>query len=448
MAKQKSLFDKMIQALTHTVDPIPTNLAKYDIVILGEVLGGILTQNFTKFTHGHKDIMYVSKSKNFEMNTLRPLYEQKKISKLNYFLLPVLTTHSSVAKPVESTVTKIDPKSSIIEFSNGRKIEYKNLVLDQGLIPAPEQIEGFIEALNDENCPVTSTIESTDPKKYFKNFTLFSSGDAYVYIPEFPFVGEVESYNFLMALDYIRYGEVLGTVSPLNSITIVNANDKFASHSVSLNKLIEDRLSKFSKTEVLYNTKITKINKNDNKLTLVDKNGVESIKDFSMAYIHPPSKANKLLQDAGLTNKSGIQVSVNNKTLQSSLYENIYSYGETADLPIQQTFQGSISQSHVVRHNILQQLDNRVPNAEYNGYSKGTLFTGMNTMTYFKSDYSGKDLVDEGWLKELWNYNQISGGGVKSYRKIYTSKKAGPPSFSYQKFPKGEELSTSLKKTN
>ena len=448
MAKQKSLFDKFIQLLTHTVDPIPNNLAKYDVVVLGEVLGGILTHNFTKFTHGHKDIMYISKSKSFEMSNIRPLYEQKRISKLDYFLLPVLTVHASVARPIDPTITKIDPSHSTIEFSNGKKIEYKTLVLEQGLTAAPEKIKGFLEALNDDVCPVISNLESINPKKYFKGFTLFSNGDAFVYIPEFPFAGEIETYNFLMSLDYFKYGEQIGYVSPLHSLTIINANDRFASNSQFLNKFIEERVSMHSKVNVLYNTKLTKIDKDSNKLSYVGKDGLEITKDFTYAYVHTPSKENKLLIDSGLANKSGIQVPVNPITLQHVNYDNIYSYGETADLKLQQSLMGSICQSHVVRHNILQQIENKRPNAEYNNNVALNLFTGMNSLSTYKASSNSAEVISQGGLIEKWNYKQMLRSGVKTFKKIYISKKAGPPKFGYQKFPEGEQVGPVLEKSH
>lgn len=99
-----------------------------------------MTRHLTNFTHGHKTIMYISKAKSFEMTTLWPLYEQKWLSKLDYFMLPVLILSPSVARPLENTVTKIDPNKSKIDFANGKSINYKTLILEPGLTPAPEKI--------------------------------------------------------------------------------------------------------------------------------------------------------------------------------------------------------------------------------------------------------------------------------------------------------------------
>lgn len=46
-----------------------------------------------------------------------------------------------------------------------------------------------------------------------------------------------------MTIDYLAYGEKIGLVSPLHSLTIINANDRFASHSKVLDDFIKNKIS-------------------------------------------------------------------------------------------------------------------------------------------------------------------------------------------------------------
>lgn len=58
-----------------------------------------------------------------------------------------------------------------------------------------------MEGLRDNNAPVLTTKTfSENPDKRLQAIDLFEHGDAFFYIPEFPFSGEVENYNFLYAL--------------------------------------------------------------------------------------------------------------------------------------------------------------------------------------------------------------------------------------------------------
>ena len=441
MHKKKSLFDKFIQKLTHSVDPVPNNMADYEVVIVGDLLGGIMTKHMTHFTHGHKSLMYLSKSKSFDMPFLRPLYEQRRVSKLEYYMLPVLVVSPSVARPSEPGISKIDPNASKIELTNGRVINYKTLVLDTGLTSAPEQIEGFIDALNDEVCPVLSTIDSTNPRKYYTGFPLVTNGHAFVYLPEFPFADEVESYNFLMSLSYFTYGETIGTVSPVHSLTIINANDRFTSHSELLNNFIKEKLAGYAKVEVLYNTKLVKIDKDNRRIMTEDKLGNRSTSDFAYVYVHIPTKTNPLLTSSGIVGENAKQISVDPKTLRHTKFDNIYSYGEGTALDIQPSFLGSIHQSHVVRHNVLEQIENRRPNAEYRGQTKVPIWVGMDSLSYFVSSYDKPaQITSDGWMSKL-TYYWMRKKYYKKLMAVCTSKNPGPPALKgYQKFPKGEQL--------
>jgi NADH dehydrogenase FAD-containing subunit len=441
MQKKKSLFDKFIQVLTHQVDAVPNNLPDYEVVIIGDALGGIMTKHLTHFTHGHKSIMYLNKSKNFEMPTLRPLYEQRRMKKLDYFVLPVLVVSSSVARPIESGVSAIDPNASKITLANGRSINYKTLILETGLQQAPEQVEGFLDALHDETCPVLSTMESNNPRKYYTGFPLFTNGNAFIYIPEFPFAGEVETYNFLMSLDYFQLGETLGTVSPLHSLTIINANDRFASHSPVLDNFIKEKLSKYSKVDVLYNTKLVKIDKDNRRIVTQDNQGQQKSHDFNYVYVHVPSKTNNLLTESGIISGNGKQIPVDPLSLKHTKFDNIYSYGEGAKLDIQPSFLGSIQQSHVVRHNVLEQIENRRPNAEYKGNTKLPLWTGIDTLSWFVGEYGNEGQVKNDGLAAKLSYYWMRKKYYKKLMNIYSSKNPGPPALrGYQKFPKGEQV--------
>lgn len=56
----------------------------------------------------------------------------------------------------------------------------------------------------------------------------FYNGDAFVYIPPFPFSGEVETYNFLFALEQWKEAEKVNLCSSKRTMTIINANDRFS----------------------------------------------------------------------------------------------------------------------------------------------------------------------------------------------------------------------------
>lgn len=65
-----------------------------------------------------------------------------------------------------------------------------------------DRINGFKEALQDPDCPVfTSNYFPSDKNEVLGGSALFETGDAYFYIPKFPFSGEVETFNFLFNIE-------------------------------------------------------------------------------------------------------------------------------------------------------------------------------------------------------------------------------------------------------
>lgn len=50
--KNQSTFDKVLKKVTHQSDQSPPGLKKYQLVIVGGHMGGILTRHFEKFDHG------------------------------------------------------------------------------------------------------------------------------------------------------------------------------------------------------------------------------------------------------------------------------------------------------------------------------------------------------------------------------------------------------------
>lgn len=80
------------------------------------------------------------------------------------------------------------------------------------------------------------------------------------YLPEFPFSGEVEAWNLLMALDTFRHFQNIGAVSPLHKIVVSTPNDRLVSHSELLNEYFMGKLEKYG-AEVRLGQKMTAVDK-------------------------------------------------------------------------------------------------------------------------------------------------------------------------------------------
>lgn len=440
MKKEKTLFDKFIKILTHQNDKSPADAKAYDLVLFGGAPSGIMTKNIAKFTHGHRTVFFSSLAKDAQMVELRIPFETKRIEDSKYNMGLSEITELSVAKDQNNPIKKLMPKENAVELTNGRVIHYSSLILEPGLQHAPESIPGFLEGLNRADGRVFSPLAKMGNPLYFGFFPLFEHGNAFIYIPEFPFENEVDQYNFLAALSTWEMGETYGMVSPLRNLTIINANDRFASKCDVLNEYLLKRLGQHKKVDVLYNTKLKAIDNANQLLTVEDAAGAQKQLEFNRVYVHVPTKANPIFEQAGLIKPGKKQIEVDPVSLASKEFENIFAYGEGVDLPIQRSLYATICQSHVVRHNALEYIDGRKPNAEYKGQTRLPIFTGVNSVATYYAEYNKAPKIRDGWLYEKLMYYYTVGQYAKKVKNIYTSKKAGPPARSYQKFPKGEKV--------
>jgi len=90
--------------------------------------------------------------------------------------------------------------------------------------------------------------------------TNFSNGTAVFYLPEFPYSGEVETSNLLLALDTFKHFMNIGQMSPLYHVVVVTANDRLISQSDLLNDFYVRKLEEYG-VEVRYGQTMTAIDK-------------------------------------------------------------------------------------------------------------------------------------------------------------------------------------------
>ena len=439
--KQKSFFDKVLQIITHQADRSPVGLSKYDTVILGRDFAVMTSKKVAKITHGHSTMFFQSPNRDIFLRELRILSETRKCDGSAYKLGIGETVEISAAKDNANHVVKIEPEKSKLIFRNGNSIEYGSLILDSGLEYDFDAIPGLEEGLNQPHGSVFSPYHyslNLQPYNFFPNF---SQGNAFIYLPEFPFHNEVENLNFLIALDTWEAQEKMGIISPLRNLTIVNANDRFASHCGHLDKFIRERLGRHSKVDVLMKSKLQRIDNAQKKLTVVDKDGTAREMDFERIYVHIPTKADPLMAESGFLKAGKKQVAVNPKTLQYSHYDNVFCIGDGIDLPIQTSFYASVRQSRVAVHNSLERIHGRSASAEYNLETKLPIFTGKENASFYKST-AGSEPTFTSPIFEKLVYKYLCMFWAGALKKTYTGKSAGPGLRFASKFKKGEALGT------
>ena len=90
----------------------------------------------------------------------------------------------------------------------------------------------------------------------------YNHGTVVFYLPEFPFSGEIETSNMLMALDSFEHFEKIGWVSPIRKVVVATPNDRLVSHSSLLNDFYVKKLGEYG-AEIRYGQKMTSIDKGE-----------------------------------------------------------------------------------------------------------------------------------------------------------------------------------------
>lgn len=175
--------------------------------------------------------------------------------------------------------------------------------MNLGLKTDIDKIEGLEAAWEDFDTPVYTCGDHPSWSVFNFKFTRwagnFNHGNAYFYIPKFPFKGEIGAYHFFSAHSTWEFYKKIGKVHPNSTFTIINANDNFTQFEPDTDEFFRTQLEKKG-INVMYNTELTEINKDNRTMTLVDNNGDASVEEFHNLYVIPPCSTHQNLIDAGL----------------------------------------------------------------------------------------------------------------------------------------------------
>ena len=100
----------------------------------------------------------------------------------------------------------------------------------------------------------------------------------------------VESYSFFLSREIYNWYSVHGKLSPLHSLTIMNANEKFVQYLEKADTFIKDLVKKKG-INVEYNQKLTELDPETQIATFVNtKTGEVTKRDYSNVYQLMPCK--------------------------------------------------------------------------------------------------------------------------------------------------------------
>jgi sulfide:quinone oxidoreductase len=112
-------------------------------------------------------------------------------------------------------------------------------------------------------------------------------------------------------------------------------------------------------------------------------------KQFDMIHVTPPQSAPDFIKQSPFANPAG-WMEVNDKTLQSTKFTNVFGLGDATSTPNAKTAAAVRKQVPILVDNVLKVMNNQAVEEKYDGYGSCPLTTSLNTVMLAEFSYGGK----------------------------------------------------------
>jgi NADPH-dependent 2,4-dienoyl-CoA reductase/sulfur reductase-like enzyme len=316
-----------------------------------------------------------------------PFEESKKLMEDVVSGIPV---EKGQIKPclISDKVTKVFPTENKIQLASGNSIKYDYLLMTSGLECKFDAIPGLKDCLGKEEFMVTSNYSPDSVQRTFEFIKKFKGGTAIFTQPSTPIkcAGAPQKIMYL-AEEYWREHGVEAKTIFKQGMPSIFAVKKYAE---SLTNICKERNIQVDLSQALISIDGKK---KEAIFSKKDKDGaqVEVKEQFDFIHVSPPMGPPSFIKESGLANDGGWCL-VNNSSLQSPLFGNVFSLGDCSSVPVSKTASAVAAQSVIAAENLSKQIQmDLVENVDpgkgkvqdmrsYDGYTACPLVTGKNKL--------------------------------------------------------------------
>lgn len=300
-------------------------------------------------------------------------------------------TKKEIAKPTGSfipagveikygEIEKIDPEKNSVVLGDGTGIIYDILIIATGARITPEETPGLKGELWHKSVFDFYTIEGAEALKEF--FSSWEGGRLVINIADNPIKCPVAPLEFAFYADEyfskkgIREKVDITYVTPMTgAFTKPKASEMLGSLLMKKNiNIVPD----FFLGEV------------DNELKVIRDFGGREV-PFDCLVSIPLHTGDKAVLNSGLGDEFGF-VRADKNTLQSVLFKNVFALGDASNLPSSKAGSVAHFQADVLTGNILRFIDNKPPDAVFDGHSNCYIETGYGKGILIDFNYATEPL--------------------------------------------------------
>lgn len=281
---------------------------------------------------------------------------------------------------LQESVAHFDPENNEVRTAEGTVVQYEYLVVTAGIHIKWDHVKGLEETLGKNGVSSNYSVEYVQDT--WNNIKNFSGGVALFTQPSTPVkcAGAPQKIMYL-ADDYfnqsgVRNQSEIKFISGLGSIFAVQR------YAETLEEVIERK-----QIDTAYLMDLVEVDGPGKRATFEHLETKETMTvDYDMIHVTPPMGAPEFIANSALANEEG-WVDVDSKTLQHTLYKNVFSAGDCSGLPTSKTGAAIRQQAPVLAKNLLAVMDEREMKQTYDGYTSCPLVTGYNRLVMAEFDY-------------------------------------------------------------
>ncbi|KAJ5467001.1 sulfide quinone-reductase [Penicillium sp. IBT 31633x] len=294
-------------------------------------------------------------------------------------------------------VSRFSPDENLVTLSDGAQINYEHLIVVPGIKTNFDAIRGLPEALANPDSLVSTIYSFESCDKVFKSVQKLQKGKALFTQPAglLKCAGAPQKAMWL-SLDYWKqaglYNPSDPSKSPINISFATGLKTMFGvpKYSAKLEELRQER-------------------------------GVEGLFEHDLVAIEGNTAIFLLANEAGF-------VDVDESSTRHKKYHNVWSVGDASSLPTSKTAAAITAQAPTLVDNLLLALENKAPQAVYDGYTSCPLLTERSKVLLAEFKYGGVP-------KETFSFLGID--QITPRRAFYHLKKDFFPWVYYQAMVKG-----------
>ena len=358
-----------------------TEKTHYQILIIGGGTGGITVAARLRNEHPNLEVAIIEPSEKHYYQPLWTLvgggvFDKEETERNEVEYIPDGVTW------IKEYADKFLPEENKVTTKEGKTYTYDYLVVSAGMQLNWDKIKGLKENLGKNNVCSNYSYESVSYTwEVTKNF---KGGTAIFTHPSTPIkCGGAPQKAAYLTEDYFRTKSKVRNKTKFMFVSGLAGIFGVPKYKVALEKVVKRK-----EIEATFRTDLIEVKGETREAVFKNLDtGAEMTVKYDMLHVVPHMSAPDFIKNSPLVDETGF-ISVDIHNLQHKKYKNIFALGDAANLPTARTGAAIRKEAPVLVENLIAVMDNKEPNAFYNGYSSCPLVTGYGSLILAEFDYN------------------------------------------------------------